>query len=280
MPPGLLQRYQNLYDVFGNAWRVSDTTSLFDYASGTSTATFTIPYWPSGISNQVCIPPPQPNMTNRPPQKRLPLAEAVEACSGVVDPDHKANCIQDVMVTGERGFATTYLRADQIARNAIPNAPALVSPVDFPTNKLVQPITFTWNSATNQDGDTIRYKLYIWVAGQTPNNNNAEPVLSLDKLSIKLQNGLAVIEWAGAGAQLESAGSITGPWDAIPNAVSPHLVIATAKSQFYRLRVFDQQQISKTVSNLVSGQLYYWKVIAEDGKGGTVETETRGFEVE
>ena len=38
--------------------------------------------------------------------------------------------------------------------------------------------------------------------------------------------------------------------------------------------------VSKTVSELESGKAYFWKVIAEDGKGGTVESETRRFEIE
>ena len=35
--------------------------------------------------------------------------------------------------------------------------------------------------------------------------------------------------------------------------------------------------LAKTVSGLEPGKHYYWKVIAEDGKGGTVESETRRF---
>ncbi len=279
MPPGLLQRYQILYGVFGNAWRVSDATSLFDYAPGTSTATFTIPYWPGyGVTN--CIPPPQPNIINRPPQAPLTLKEAEDAASGIVDPDLRTNCVHDVMVTGERGFAANYLRLDRIARNALPSAPALVVPVDFPTNKLAQPITFTWNRATDTDGDPVNYKILMWVAGQTPNNNNAQPVSGLPRLSVKPTKGFVVIEWAATGAVLQSADSVTGPWGDIPNAISPYLVTPTASMQFYRLRGGDQEQISTTVSNLVSGQLYYWKIIAEDGVGGTVESETRGFVVE
>jgi hypothetical protein len=37
--------------------------------------------------------------------------------------------------------------------------------------------------------------------------------------------------------------------------------------------------LAKNVSGLQSGKAYYWKVIVEDGKGGTVESETRRFEV-
>lgn len=35
--------------------------------------------------------------------------------------------------------------------------------------------------------------------------------------------------------------------------------------------------VSKTVSGLESGKAYFWKVIAEDDKGGSTESETRRF---
>src|SRR5262249_38311411 len=36
-PPGLGTRYRQLYEELGEAWRVHDSTSLFDYPSGRST---------------------------------------------------------------------------------------------------------------------------------------------------------------------------------------------------------------------------------------------------
>jgi len=45
-PESLHQRYIDLYGKFANAWRVTSETSLFDYAPGTSTATFTLRDWP------------------------------------------------------------------------------------------------------------------------------------------------------------------------------------------------------------------------------------------
>src|SRR5262249_44553775 len=46
MPAALHERYVDLYQKFADAWRVNDKTSLFDYAPGTSTATFTLRSWP------------------------------------------------------------------------------------------------------------------------------------------------------------------------------------------------------------------------------------------
>lgn len=40
----------------------------------------------------------------------------------------------------------------------------------------------------------------------------------------------------------------------------------------------DAETIARTVARLQPGQTYFWKVIAEDGKGATVESETRTIE--
>ena len=55
-PGDLHQRYVDLYEKFESAWRVTNSTTLFDYAPGTSTSTFTIESWP--IENpQSCMLP-------------------------------------------------------------------------------------------------------------------------------------------------------------------------------------------------------------------------------
>jgi hypothetical protein len=103
MPEALDQRYQTLYTTFGGAWRVTDATSLFDYAPGTNTATFTTPYgdWPR-FNPQSCVIEGQ-----TPAQPGNPQV-AAQACSGITDANQKADCIFDVTVTGETGFAQTY----------------------------------------------------------------------------------------------------------------------------------------------------------------------------
>ena len=68
-----------------------------------------------------------------------------------------------------------------------------------------------------------------------------------------------------------------GPWDGIGNAKNPFIVSPSAKRQFFRLRV--KETITKTLSGLKPGEAYFWKVIVEDGKGGTVESETRRLEL-
>ena len=46
MPTSLPERYDVLYEKFADAWRVTDRDSLFDYAPGASTSTYTMKDWP------------------------------------------------------------------------------------------------------------------------------------------------------------------------------------------------------------------------------------------
>jgi hypothetical protein len=100
MPASLHQRYVDLYHKFGNAWRVTEKTSLFDYASGTSTANFTLPSWPP--QSPPCVIPKTPTANPLNPQA------AQRLCRAITDKKTQANCVFDVTVTGEPGFAKLY----------------------------------------------------------------------------------------------------------------------------------------------------------------------------
>ncbi|MBY0574604.1 MAG: S8 family serine peptidase [Undibacterium sp.] len=107
-PANLHQRYLDLNNSFANAWRVTPATSLFDYAAGTSTADFTIPSWP--LENPPCIIP----RSNVKPVDPLDQATAIKACSAITDKNRNANCVFDVVATGEVGFAKTHLQSQLI----------------------------------------------------------------------------------------------------------------------------------------------------------------------
>jgi hypothetical protein len=105
-PAALSQRYTDLYQRFGGAWRVTDANTLFDYATGTSTATFTLDSWPT--QSGPCIVPQTP--VARPAS----LEVAERACRLITDKNRHDNCVFDVRVTGEAGFADTYLGTQQV----------------------------------------------------------------------------------------------------------------------------------------------------------------------
>jgi hypothetical protein len=106
MPAALHQRYIDLNQKFADAWRVTDKTSLFDYAPGTSTATFTLTAWPQ--ESPPCVIP------DNPPAKPLDAKIAREVCKEITGKNRNADCAFDVAVTGERGFARTYLLSHRI----------------------------------------------------------------------------------------------------------------------------------------------------------------------
>jgi hypothetical protein len=100
MPANLHDRYAAVYDKFGAAWRVTKSASLFDYAPGTSTATFTNTAWPKET--------PPCTVPNRTAAQPVSAAVAEQACMKVTDAALHSNCVFDVQVTGQSGFAEHY----------------------------------------------------------------------------------------------------------------------------------------------------------------------------
>lgn len=131
-PDSIHDRYQQLYEKFGNSWRVANATSLFDYAPGTSTATFTLASWPRENPNSC-------SLEGQPEAQAIDIATAEKECSGVVDENTKANCVFDVAVTGETGFARTYMLSEQLAAGATKTT--LVA--DKASSKQGESVTFT-----------------------------------------------------------------------------------------------------------------------------------------
>jgi V8-like Glu-specific endopeptidase len=106
MPQNMHDRYVALYQKFADAWRVTSKDSLFDYAPGTSTETFTMRSWPK--EQPPCVLP------ERKPAKPATEEVAVAACRPVTDEGVRKICVFDVMVTGNVGFAKTYIAGQKI----------------------------------------------------------------------------------------------------------------------------------------------------------------------
>jgi hypothetical protein len=82
-----------IHSQFGNSWRISQTESLFDYAPGKNTGSFTNPAFPNGFVILRMLAPDA-------------VAKAEEACrKAEVPSDRLEGCLFDVAVTGETGFA-------------------------------------------------------------------------------------------------------------------------------------------------------------------------------
>jgi hypothetical protein len=100
------QRYDDLNRRFSDAWRVTDDSSLFDYAPGTSTESFTVREWPKDR--------PSCELPEEPPVEPLDAETAERLCRAIRDENRRENCVFDVTVTGEPGFAETYLLTEKV----------------------------------------------------------------------------------------------------------------------------------------------------------------------
>jgi hypothetical protein len=110
MPGPLPDRYQTLYRKFGDAWRVTPKTSLFDYAPGTSTQTFTLSTWPP--EQAPC------EAKGSPPTKGIDRGRAEGLCREIAEGPRRANCVFDVAVTGEPGFVKLYRASERVRLGA------------------------------------------------------------------------------------------------------------------------------------------------------------------
>ncbi|HEU4433458.1 MAG TPA: hypothetical protein VFR51_08685 [Pyrinomonadaceae bacterium] len=284
-PAALSQRYVDLYERFEAAWRVTDATTLFDYGPGKSTRSFTLESWP--IENpQTCQAPrffPEGRPEPKAPLQALPETAAQQACAGIVANDRKANCIKDVMVTGDAQFATTYLLTDGIERNASPSVPTLTSPQDYyDSNKtdLALPVTFTWNTASDPDGDVVTYRHCVWVFGQIPDNNKCVPTTVQGTARRKAAFWITLLILIICLLLLLFLLLVRRQRKPVLLILLAVVILVSASVAIYLRRTTARAgTVAKTMSELQPGKDYSWKVIAEDGKGGISESETHRFKM-
>ncbi|MEM9554724.1 MAG: hypothetical protein AAGC60_10730 [Acidobacteriota bacterium] len=167
-PAPLWDRYDQLYWQFGESWRVTDETSLFDYAPGTSTETFTDKEWPLGESPKACEVLVRPNdLEPAPALQPLDPFEAAEICAELVDDELHEHCTVDVAVTGEPDLAVAYFGTEKLMRNAPPTAPQLEAPSNF-DDQAFEPVKLVWRAATDPDDGQLSYRLCLWPADTIP----------------------------------------------------------------------------------------------------------------
>jgi hypothetical protein len=110
MPAGLHARDLLLNKAFADAWRVKNATSLFDYAPGTSTASFTERSWPppSGSACTTIRHYPWPGKKAPRPVKPMDPETAKKLCSRIQDPAARDDCFFDLTVLGDPAMADAY----------------------------------------------------------------------------------------------------------------------------------------------------------------------------
>lgn len=267
-PADVKQRYQDLYEKFADAWRVSDAISLFEYEPGLSTGAFTVDTWPMESPGS-CSAPQQPGG----PQGSAPLtplaqAEAEKVCSAITDPARKANCVQDVMATGERGFAETYRLTERIEGHTVPSVPTLGSPKD--SVDLAGIVSFDWTKVSDAAGGPVTYRHCVWSADEGYDFNRCGAIATSERRGILYAGLMGTI-----GLLLFVVLLVTGLKHKrvllilLAIAILPAVLLA-----FYFGRT---TVVSTTVAQLQPGKVYFWRVIAEDDQGVAIESPVRRF---
>jgi hypothetical protein len=95
---------------------VTTTTSLFDYSSGTTTATFTDVNWPP-MGEGACK---ATIGTGKPPAQPMAPAIAQRLCREIKDKAAFAGCVLDLTATGERTMLQAYLLSLKLRAGAAP----------------------------------------------------------------------------------------------------------------------------------------------------------------
>lgn len=112
MPADPGDRYDALYRVFADSWRVTDRTSLFVYERGTSTKTFTDEEWPG--QGPPCDLKPGFGDLSVEPLHGMPIKEARMISRVVTEKDLRNNCVFDVATTGDEIWAEGYVLAQEL----------------------------------------------------------------------------------------------------------------------------------------------------------------------
>ena len=112
---GTILEFESLYPGYADSWRISQDESLFDYMPGETTETFTNRNFPYTLSQADSL-----------PEDMRANAEQVCRNAGITNPVVLENCILDVILTGEQGFAEASQDLDniQITLEVTPPPPA------------------------------------------------------------------------------------------------------------------------------------------------------------
>jgi subtilisin family serine protease len=146
---GAIEQDSWLKPEFAETWRVTDKTSLFDYAKGQSTKTFTFASFPT---------------ENIPPVKPENEALAKRACDGITDKNMLEDCLFDVAVTGDPIFGKSARIQQQIQHGATSTA---VSDDKDPT-RIGEQVTFMATVARLEQGDMIPTGSVLFLFGGKP----------------------------------------------------------------------------------------------------------------
>ena len=157
--------------------------------------------------------------------------------------------------------------------NNIPTVPGLLSPPDEAAGIDPASVTFSWNPSTDADGDTISYQFYL---SQDSSFTGCTPVDVAARSSVSVN--IAGFSFSGIFLCLLLAG-IRGSIRRIPviSLVLLLCVFAACSNSGNPAPPVNPGGMNHTETGLNPSTTYYWKVTADDGRGGISSSEIRSF---
>ena len=188
--------------------------------------------------------------------------------------------LQPVTVSVSGGTSTTATGTI----NSPPANPVLVSPTNGQAGVPAQ-MTFTWKKSVDPDGDVVTYR---FIYGTDPNFTGSQTV----NVASSKSAGLLFAGLGSVGGGIVLFGFVSG--SGMKNSRKLFLVIPvlllsgalftacggggdTSVSTTTTTTLPPTDVVSTTVTGLTANTTYYWKVVADDGKGGQAASETFSF---
>jgi hypothetical protein len=179
-----------LYPAYADGWRVTAATSLFDYAPGTSTATFTDRSFPA-----------RPTAALSTTQRSAALGACTAA--GVTNPVDLQDCELDVALTGSAAFAISAAELEQSSLSG-PSGGTGAAPVSPSTGQTM--------TATVSAPNSVAHVTFTATAGQR---------LHVQVVSTTLPNQCGTLTVRGPDDNVLATGC-TVPGDAVDGLLLPH----------------------------------------------------------
>lgn len=162
-----------------------------------------------------------------------------------------------------------------------PSAPILSSPANGLTGAGAT-MTFTWEKSVDPDGDAVTYHFYNCTSQDFTGCAASDVTAGASKLAYagmgSFGAGIIVFGFVMGGGLKRSRKTVLG---VAAIALSGMILVScsggSSSSAPPTTTPGSSNQISHTVTGLAPSTTYFWKVVADDGKGGLSSSETRSF---
>jgi hypothetical protein len=146
-----------LYGAYANAWRVTDATSLFSYAPGETTATFTDTHFPGDAIDLATL-----------PAAVVAAATAQVEAAGITDPNLIHAAIIDLLVTGDPNVIIGSANVQQQGVNL--NGAAVSNPPPLPNVGIVADSA----TAIEPASGTLAVSYTVYLTAAEPNDTTIQ----------------------------------------------------------------------------------------------------------